>query len=149
MSVCVIQFGAGRAGLQASVRGGDEAGHHIFVVYLKNQLPLYGEWRSKWTDGGYDFDVETVNFGYVNKENVGNRHADARCKLSFEERQITEQLVLVPPRFRRKAQSSWVWMVPAAFADQNLSIYQLVGGLLGCRPGHQTSIRPHSPTAAC
>jgi hypothetical protein len=93
MSVCVIQFGAGRAGLQASVRGGDEAGHHIFVVYLKNQLPLYGEWRSKWTDGGYDFDVETVNFGYVNKENVGNRHADARCKLSFEERQITEQLV--------------------------------------------------------
>src|SRR4051812_1868054 len=69
MSVCVIQFGAGRAGLQASVRGGDEAGHHIFVVYLKNQLPLYGEWRSKWTDGGYDFDVETVNFGYVNKEN--------------------------------------------------------------------------------
>jgi hypothetical protein len=37
-------------------------------------------------------------------------------------------------------------MVVTVSATLKLSVYQLLGGLLGCRPGHHPTVRPHPPT---
>jgi hypothetical protein len=89
-----IDFPGGRARVAGTVRGGkDDGGHDTFEIQLGMHPGLYGELRPVWASNGNDFDIEILNFGYVDPRNVGNQHPDARRNFSALECEALEQMI--------------------------------------------------------
>ena len=93
-SFITLNLHAGKIGFAGSVRGGDEAGHEAFWIELPRRPLMYGEWKSAWTDERNGFNAEIISFGYLSKNNIGNRHPQARQQLSVEEIAAVRSLIL-------------------------------------------------------
>lgn len=69
-----------------AVRGTDEQGFNLFEIETADGPPLYGAYFYVFPDEeGYDFNIEIGLFGYVDPNNVGNLHPQARKHFKDEE----------------------------------------------------------------
>ncbi len=88
-----VETPAGRIALYGNVRGGDELGHNMFRIDLKNRPTLYGEYKQKFSDNQYDFDIEIVSFGFRNPRYVGDPGDPLKISLTAEDRVSAENLL--------------------------------------------------------
>jgi hypothetical protein len=94
MGLSLMYFENGAARFAGTFRGVDEAGHYAFELQLSSLPPLYGEWKTKWEQNKIDFNAEIVSFGYLRPENIPNPNAGARRRLSTDQRDVAERLIV-------------------------------------------------------
>src|ERR1700730_5529600 len=99
-----------------SVRGTDERAYNLFKIGTADDPPLYGAYSYVFPDEKvFDFNIEIGLFGYVDPDNLGNLHPQARKHFGAEECLTIEQLIrsyfLSEPEIFAKR-----WPPPARFA---------------------------------
>jgi len=88
-----IDFPQGRVRYAGGKRGRDEAPIHTFALEMHGRI-FYGEIGELFREGGNDYDLEIISFGWLRHDWLGTE-PDARYCASFALNELQEVQVLL------------------------------------------------------
>jgi hypothetical protein len=89
-----VTVGDAKIRFAAVGRTADERNHEIYETKLPDRPLLYGEWRARYARNGNDFDIEILDFGFIDPHDFGIPSPLRRLRLDRRERSAVQELVL-------------------------------------------------------